>query len=113
MKRARKSRKSAYIKALIADLEQDLPAVWGRTVEIAVHRRRHTQPVLAGGIDRLLGEIRARLPLKPGAEITLEANPGHSRPDALPGFREAGINRLSIGVQSFQPDLLAEHRPHS
>ncbi len=96
-----------YIAALLADLEQDLPAVWGRTVESVFIGGGTPSLFSARGIARLLSEIRARIPLKPGAEITLEANPGTVDQARFCGFREAGINRLSIGIQSFQNDLLA------
>ena len=96
-----------YIQALIADLEQDLPAVWGRTVESLFIGGGTPSLFSAHGIERLLSEIRARIPLKPDAEITLEANPGTVDQARFSGFREAGINRLSMGVQSFQNGLLA------
>ena len=96
-----------YIQALIADLEQDLPAVWGRTVESLFIGGGTPSLFSARGIEQLLSEIRARIPLKPDAEITLEANPGTVDQARFSGFREAGINRLSMGVQSFQDDLLA------
>ena len=96
-----------YITALIADLEQDLPAVWGRTVESRFIGGGTPSLFSARGIETLLSEIRARIPLKPGAEITLEANPGTVDQARFSGFREAGINRLSMGIQSFQDDLLA------
>lgn len=95
-----------YVDALISDLEQDLPRVWGRRV---------TSIFIGGGtpslfspeaIDRLLCGIRARLTVNPDAEITLEANPGSSEMQKFHEFRGAGINRLSIGVQSFNDDLL-------
>ncbi|MGB5180371.1 MAG: radical SAM family heme chaperone HemW [Gammaproteobacteria bacterium] len=95
-----------YIRALLADLEQDLPAVWGRTVESLFIGGGTPSLFSARGIARLLSEIRARLPLKPGAEITLEANPGTVDQARFCGFREAGVNRLSMGIQSFQDDLL-------
>ena len=95
-----------YIKALLADLEQDLPAVWGRTVESLFIGGGTPSLFSARGIEQLLSEIRARIPLKPGAEITLEANPGTVDQARFSGFREAGINRLSMGVQSFQDDQL-------
>jgi oxygen-independent coproporphyrinogen-3 oxidase len=96
----------AYITALITDLEQDLPAVWGRTIQ-SVFIGGGTPSLLSPqGIDRLLDDIRARIPLKPGAEITLEANPGTVDQARFRDFREAGINRLSVGIQSFQPGLL-------
>jgi oxygen-independent coproporphyrinogen-3 oxidase len=97
---------AAYIDALIADLEQDLPAVWGRTVETVFFGGGTPSLFSPEGIDRLLADVRARIPLKPDAEITLEANPGTVDHARFKGFREAGINRLSIGIQSFQPDLL-------
>ena len=99
---------AAYIDALIADLEQDLPAVWGRTVETVFFGGGTPSLFSPEGIDRLLADVRARIPLKPEAEITLEANPGTVDHARFKGFREAGINRLSIGIQSFQPDLLKE-----
>ena len=97
---------AAYIDALIADLEQDLPAVWGRTVETVFFGGGTPSLFSPEGIDRLLADVRARIALKPEAEITLEANPGTVDHARFKGFREAGINRLSIGIQSFQPDLL-------
>ncbi|MDX2458365.1 MAG: radical SAM family heme chaperone HemW [Gammaproteobacteria bacterium] len=96
----------AYITALISDLEQDLPSVWGRTIETVFIGGGTPSLFSPEGIDRLLGAIRARLPLKPDAEITLEANPGTVDQARFKGFRNAGINRLSIGVQSFQTGLL-------
>ena len=95
-----------YVTALLADLEQELPAVWGRTVESIFIGGGTPSLVSAVALERLLGGIRARLPLKPGAEITLEANPGTVDQTSFAGFREAGINRLSLGIQSFQPALL-------
>ena len=96
----------AYINALIADLEQDLPAVWGRTIETVFIGGGTPSLFSPAGIDRLLGAVRARVPLKPDAEITLEANPGTVDQARFKGFRDAGINRLSIGIQSFQAGLL-------
>ena len=96
----------AYIEALLADLEQELPAVWGRTIESLFIGGGTPSLMTPGSLGRLLGEIRARLQLKPGAEITLEANPGTVDRIKFAGFREAGITRLSIGIQSFQPALL-------
>jgi oxygen-independent coproporphyrinogen-3 oxidase len=95
-----------YIRALIDDLEQDLPSVWGRTIETIFIGGGTPSMFSADAISQLLSDIRARIPLKPDAEITLEANPGTVDQDRFKGFREAGINRLSIGVQSFQADLL-------
>ena len=95
-----------YLDALIADLEASLPLVWGRPV---------TSVFIGGGtpslaapdqIDRLVAGLRARLVLEPGCEITLEANPGTFERDRFRGYRDAGITRLSIGVQSFDDTLL-------
>ena len=97
---------AAYIDALIADLEQDLPLVWGRTVETVFIGGGTPSLFTPAAIEQLLNAVRARLPLKPDAEITLEANPGTVDQDRFTGFREAGVNRLSIGIQSFQPGLL-------
>ena len=96
----------AYVDALIADLEQDLPLVWGRTVETIFIGGGTPSLFSPAAIDRLLGAVRARVPLRPGAEITLEANPGTVDQERFRGFREAGVNRLSLGIQSFQPGLL-------
>ncbi|MEZ5542276.1 MAG: radical SAM family heme chaperone HemW [Pseudomonadota bacterium] len=95
-----------YIDALLADLEQELPAVWGRPVESVFIGGGTPSLFTPEGIDRLLGAIRARLTLQPNAEITLEANPGTVDRAHFDGYRAAGINRLSIGIQSFQTGLL-------
>ena len=95
-----------YVDALIADLEQDLPGVWGRSVESIFIGGGTPSLFSAAAIERLLSEVRARIPLKPDAEITLEANPGTVDQQRFTGFYAAGLNRLSIGVQSFQPGLL-------
>ena len=96
----------AYVDALMADLEQDLPQVWGRTVETVFIGGGTPSLFSPAAISRLLSGLRARLPLKPAAEITLEANPGTVDQERFQGFREAGINRLSIGIQSFDRSLL-------
>jgi len=96
----------AYVIALLADLEHDLPAVWGRAVDTVFIGGGTPSLFSPDAIDRLLCGIRARITLDPAAEITLEANPGTVDREHFRGFREAGVNRLSIGVQSFQSDLL-------
>ena len=96
-----------YIDALVADLESTLPRVWGR--------RLHTifigggTPSLFGpqSIERLLTAVRTRIPVDPDAEITMEANPGTFERERFRGYRDAGVNRLSIGVQSFDDARLA------
>ena len=96
-----------YLDALCADLEAALPFIWGR----------HVHSIFIGGgtpslfspaaIDRLIGAIRARVPLEPGCEITLEANPGTFERNRFRGYRAAGVTRLSVGVQSFDDAKLA------
>ena len=96
-----------YVDALIADVEASVTKVYGR--------RLHT--IFIGGgtpslfapesIDRLLTAIRTRLPTDPEAEITMEANPGTFEVERFRGYRTAGVNRLSLGVQSFDDARLA------
>ncbi len=89
-----------YIDALLADLEGDLPLVWGRTVQ-TVFLGGGTPSLFSGkAIDRLLAGVRARLTLAPGAEITMEANPGTVEHDRFEAYRAAGVNRVSLGIQS-------------
>jgi putative oxygen-independent coproporphyrinogen III oxidase len=96
-----------YIDALIADLDASLPMVWGRPV-VSVFMGGGTPSLFSPeAIARLLSEIRARLKLLPGAEITLEANPGTFEAERFEGFAKAGVNRLSVGVQSFDEEKLA------
>jgi putative oxygen-independent coproporphyrinogen III oxidase len=90
-----------YIDALCADLEAALPLIWGRTVHSIFIGGGTPSLFSPEAIDRLLGDIRARLKLEPDCEITLEANPGTFEKDRFKAFRAAGITRLSIGVQSF------------
>ena len=90
-----------YLDALCADLESALPLIWGRRVHSVFIGGGTPSLFSPAGIDRLLADIRARLPLEADAEVTLEANPGTFEKDRFKAFREAGVNRLSIGVQSF------------
>lgn len=95
-----------YLAALRADLEAALPFVWGRRV-ISVFIGGGTPSLFSpDAIGTLIADIRARLPLEPGAEITLEANPGTFERDRFRAFREAGVTRLSVGVQSFDDTKL-------
>jgi putative oxygen-independent coproporphyrinogen III oxidase len=95
-----------YLDALRADLDAALPFVWGRRV-VSIFIGGGTPSLFSpDSIDRLLADVRARLPLEPGCEITLEANPGTFERDRFRGFRAAGITRLSVGVQSFDDDKL-------
>jgi putative oxygen-independent coproporphyrinogen III oxidase len=96
-----------YLDALCADLEAALPLVWGRPV-VSVFIGGGTPSLFSpAAIDRLLGDLRARLPIAPAAEITLEANPGTFERDRFRAFRAAGVTRLSVGVQSFDDAALA------
>src|SRR5688572_2154966 len=92
-----------YVAALIADLEQSLPRVWGRRVHSVFFGGGTPSLFSARGIDAILTAARARLVLAPDAEITLEANPGTVEADKFRDFRTAGVNRLSLGIQSFDP----------
>ncbi len=97
---------AAYVAALVADLEFALPAIWGRRI-VSVFIGGGTPSLFsAAAIDRLLAAIRARVPLAPDAEITLEANPGTFEREKFSGYRAAGVNRLSLGIQSFDPEHL-------
>jgi len=95
-----------YVDALLTDLDQELPSVWGRVVSSIFIGGGTPSLFSAEAIDRLLVGIRARLQCKPDLEITLEANPGTVEQGRFREFRAAGVNRLSIGVQSFNDDLL-------
>jgi len=91
----------AYLQALLTDLEQDLPRIWGRRI-ISVFIGGGTPSVLSPEFyHRLFSELRALVALNGTAEITMEANPGTIDAENFKGYRDAGVNRLSIGVQSF------------
>ena len=90
-----------YVDALVADLEAALPLVWGRSVHSIFIGGGTPSLFSPQAIDQLLGAIRARVRLDAACEITLEANPGTFEKDRFKAFRSAGVNRLSIGVQSF------------
>lgn len=90
-----------YVAALIRDLEFSLPDVWGRRLSSVFFGGGTPSIFSARAIDTLLTAVRTLLPLEPGAEVTLEANPGTFEAQKFADFRKAGINRLSIGVQSF------------
>lgn len=104
----------AYVAALVQDLESALPLVWGRKV-YSIFIGGGTPSLLSGdALTRLLDAVRMRLPLVPDAEITLEANPGTVEADKFAAFHDAGVNRLSLGVQSFNDaHLKALGRIHS
>jgi oxygen-independent coproporphyrinogen-3 oxidase len=90
-----------YIRAVVADLEAALPLIWGRSVHSIFIGGGTPSLFSPAAIDRLLGDIRARLRLEPDCEISMEANPGTFEKDRFRAYRSAGVTRLSIGVQSF------------
>jgi oxygen-independent coproporphyrinogen-3 oxidase len=92
---------AAYIDALIQELERSLPDIWGRTVETVFIGGGTPSLLTPVGLDRLLTAVRTLLPLRPMAEVTLEANPGTFEVMRFRDYKSAGVNRLSIGVQSF------------
>ncbi|WP_034412181.1 radical SAM family heme chaperone HemW [Derxia gummosa] len=95
-----------YLDALCADLEASLPLVWGRRVHTVFIGGGTPSLLSAAGLDRLLGDLRARLPIDADAEITMEANPGSAEVAKFRAFRDSGVNRLSIGIQSFDDRYL-------
>ena len=90
-----------YLEALRGDLEAALPFVWGRRVHSVFIGGGTPSLFSPDGIAQLIADARARLPLEAGCEITLEANPGTFERDRFRGYRQAGVTRLSVGVQSF------------
>lgn len=96
-----------YVDALVADVEASLPNVYGRRVHTIFIGGGTPSLFSPEAIDRLLVAIRTRLVVDPDAEVTLEANPGTFEAARFRGYREAGVNRLSIGVQSFDAARLA------
>jgi putative oxygen-independent coproporphyrinogen III oxidase len=96
-----------YVDALILDLEQALPLIWGRKI-VSIFFGGGTPSIFSPqAIDHILSAVRARVPLVYEAEITLEANPGTVDEARFTGFRDAGVNRLSLGIQSFNSRHLA------
>ena len=95
-----------YVDALIADLEASLPDVWGRKVHTVFFGGGTPSLFSPEGLDRFLSAARALLPIEADAEITLEANPGTFETAKFAAFRALGINRLSVGIQSFDPQRL-------
>ena len=96
----------AYVDALIADLEFELPRIWGRRIVSLFIGGGTPSLFSAAALDRLLKAIQARLNFSSGIEITLEVNPGTAEAKKFKDYRQIGINRLSIGVQSFNDEKL-------
>jgi oxygen-independent coproporphyrinogen-3 oxidase len=95
-----------YLDALRADLEASLPLIWGRKIHTVFIGGGTPSLISAAGMDRLMSDLRTLLPLDLDAEITMEANPGTFEAEKFKLFRASGINRLSIGIQSFNSDHL-------
>ena len=93
----------AYVAALLRDLDQDLPRVKGREIQTVFFGGGTPSLFSAGSIADFLAAVRSRLSLAPDAEVTLEANPGTVERGRFAEYRSAGVTRLSIGVQSFNP----------
>lgn len=91
----------AYVDALIADLELATPKVWGRKIHSIFFGGGTPSLFSAESIDRILSHVRMLTPLEFDAEITLEANPGTVDAAHFAGYKQAGVNRLSLGIQSF------------
>ena len=95
-----------YLSALRADIEAALPLIWGRRI-VSIFIGGGTPSLMsAAALDRLLSDVRALLPLALDCEITLEANPGTFEAERFASYRASGVNRLSIGIQSFDEQRL-------
>ena len=102
-----------YLDALQADLEQALPEIWGRQVHTVFIGGGTPSLLSAPGIERLLALLRSHLNLWPDAEVTLEANPGTAEAERFMAYAASGVNRISLGIQSFDDaKLLALGRVH-
>lgn len=96
----------AYVQALVVDLQQDLSQVWGRTVNSIFMGGGTPSLFSAASMNTLMQQVRALLSLRPDAEVTMEVNPGSQEFDHFSGYLEAGINRLSFGIQSLDDQQL-------
>jgi oxygen-independent coproporphyrinogen-3 oxidase len=95
-----------YLDAVRLDLEQSLPLIWGRKIHTVFIGGGTPSLMSAAGLDRLLSDVRTLLPLEINAEITMEANPGTFEIEKFRHYRDSGVNRLSIGIQSFNAEHL-------
>ena len=96
-----------YVQALLKDLELELPLVWGRTVHTVFFGGGTPSLFSAEQIAALMSGFRGLLRISPEAEVTLEANPGTTEHDSFTAYGDAGVNRISLGVQSFNDDHLS------
>jgi len=96
----------AYLDAVRLDLEQSLPLIWGRKIHTVFIGGGTPSLMSAAGLDLLLSMVRTLLPLEIDAEISMEANPGTFEAEKFKSYRASGVNRLSIGIQSFNADHL-------
>ncbi len=102
-----------YLDAVRLDLEQSLPLIWGRKIYTIFIGGGTPSLMSAKGLDRLMSDVRTLLPLDGACEVTMEANPGTFEAEKFKSFRASGVNRLSIGIQSFNPrHLMALGRIH-
>jgi putative oxygen-independent coproporphyrinogen III oxidase len=97
---------TAYVDALIADLELATPKVWGRKIHSVFFGGGTPSLFSPEAIDRILSQVRMLTPLEFEAEVTLEANPGTVEAQRFMGYKQAGVNRLSLGIQSFNDAYL-------
>jgi oxygen-independent coproporphyrinogen-3 oxidase len=95
-----------YVAALIRDLELSVPRVYGRKIKSVFFGGGTPSLFSADSIDEILSAVRMLTPLEYGAEITLEANPGTVEITRFAGYKQAGVNRISLGIQSFNADYL-------
>ena len=97
----------AYVDALLDDLAQELPLIWGRRIESIFIGGGTPSLFSAESIERLFSGLRSLINIAPAIEVTMESNPGSADAANYQGYREAGVNRLSIGIQSFDDSQLA------
>jgi len=93
---------AAYVDALLADLDRDLPLAHGRELTSIFFGGGTPSLFSADALGRILDGVQQRIRFAADIEITLEANPGTFEQEKFRAYRQLGINRLSIGVQSFQ-----------
>ncbi len=105
-KQTDKQRDEQYVRALIRDLEQEIPGIWGRTIQSIFIGGGTPSLIQPESMQYLLSQLNALLNISPMAEITMEANPGTVDQVKFSEFHSAGINRLSMGIQSFDDQLL-------